>query len=223
MLLGSNSIELTECLSGARRGRASHRLPRLGDCYKESAALDFEASSYVDGEMARIRRMRNCERQEIKDLIARLDYEDQAFWRKNARTLEECIARSKGIEISTQIKGNNVILVAEEKGTIVGLCWCTIVDQGIDRQAEITEFYVKSEFRGRGIGKELINAARRVFIKEKIDVVFVWTHRDNKAVIGLYKRAGFKETDQLVMSLMPLEGRESTSRVHQLRGAEEDA
>lgn len=75
----------------------------------------------------------------------------------------------------------------------MGLCWCTIVDRGIDKQAEIAEFYVERRHRGKGIGKELIKAAKQLFINEHVEVAFVWTHHGNKAALKLYKDAGFKE------------------------------
>jgi ribosomal protein S18 acetylase RimI-like enzyme len=86
---------------------------------------------------------------------------------------------------------------------IVGLCWCTIVDRGVDKQGEVAEFYVESEFRGKGVGKELMAAAKQLFVDEQVVVAFVWTHHGNKAAIELYKNAGFKQVDQLVMTYVP--------------------
>lgn len=150
-----------------------------------------------------IREMKHAEEDKIRALIAKLSYEDQTFWRKQPKLLEEYIAESSRISISEEIKGKNVIFVAEEDGMIVGLCWCTIVDRGVDKQGEIAEFYVEKEFRGKGVGKELILAAKQLFINEQVVVAFVWTHHGNKAAIELYKNAGFKEADQLVMAYVP--------------------
>jgi putative acetyltransferase len=113
------------------------------------------------------------------------------------------------MRISEKVEGKNVIFVAEEEGNLVGLCWCTIVDRGIDKQAEIAEFYVGDEYRGKGLGKELLEAAKQLFINEGVEAAFVWTHHGNEAAIRLYKDAGFKEVDQLVMALV-LSGNEIT-------------
>lgn len=86
---------------------------------------------------------------------------------------------------------------------VIGLCWCTIVDRGVDKQGELVEFYVEREFRGRGIGKELITVAKQLFINEQVEVAFAWTHHGNNAAIKLYENAGFKEVDQLVMAFVP--------------------
>lgn len=149
-----------------------------------------------------IRRMKNGEENTIRELIAKLSYEDQVFWREQPKTLEEYMVESSRIHVSEEIKGKNVVFVAEENGMIVGLCWCTLVDQGVDKQAEIVEFYVEKEFRGKDIGKELIAAAKQLFINEHVGVAFIWTHQGNKAAIEFYKNAVFKEVDQLVMALV---------------------
>jgi len=150
-----------------------------------------------------IRRVKLGEEDKVRALIAKLDYEDQTYWRKQTKTLEECQAESSRIPISEEVKGKSVILIAEEDGAIVGLCWCTAVDRGVDKQGEIAEFYVEREYRGRGLGKELLAAAKELFISEQVGVAFAWTHHGNEAAIKLYKDAGFKEVDQLVMAFIP--------------------
>jgi len=150
-----------------------------------------------------IRQMKHEEEDKVRALIAKLSYEDQVFWRGQTKSMEEYLVESSRIPTGEEIKGRNVILVAEEDGGIVGLCWCTIVDRGIDRQGELTEFYVEREFRGKGVGNELLAAAKRLFTNEQVGVAFVWTHHGNKDAIKLYKNAGFKEVDQLVMAFVP--------------------
>lgn len=150
-----------------------------------------------------IRQMKYGEEDQVREVIAKLSYEDQTLWRMQMKSLEEYQTESSRIPVSEEIRGRNAIFVAEENGTIVGLCWCTIVDRGIDKQAEIAEFYVEKEYRGKGLGKELLTAAKQLFVDERVEVVFIWTHHDNKAAIELYKNAGFKEVDQLVMAFVP--------------------
>jgi len=150
-----------------------------------------------------IRQMKHGEEDTVRTLLAELSYEGQTLWRKKLKPLEEYLVETSRISVSEEIKGKNVIFVAEEDGTLVGLCWCTIVDRGVDRQAEIAEFYVEKEYRGKGIGRGLLTAAKQLFANEKVEVAFAWTHYDNKEAIGLYKKAGFKEVDQLVMAFVP--------------------
>ena len=150
-----------------------------------------------------IREMKHGEEDRVRAILAKLDYEDQVFHREQAKSVEQCLAESSNVSITKRIEGKNVVFVAEEDGKVVGLCWCTVVDRGVDKQGEIAEFYVEEGFRGKGIGNELIAAAKQFFINEKVTVAFVWTHRGNESAIELYKNAGFKEVDQLVMAFAP--------------------
>lgn len=149
-----------------------------------------------------IREMKLGEEDKVRALIAKLSYEDQTFWCKQTKPLEEYLVESSRIRVSKKVKGENVIFVAEEDGVTMGLCWCTIVDRGVDKQGEVVEFYIEKEYRGKGIAKELITAAKQLFINEQVGVAFAWTHHGNKAAIKIYKNAGFKKVDQLVMALV---------------------
>lgn len=150
-----------------------------------------------------IRPMKLGEEDKVRRIIAELSYENQTFWRKQTKPLKEYLEECSKMPVSVEIEGKNVIFVAEENDKIIGLCWCTIVDRGIDRQGEIAEFYVEREYRSKGIGRELIEAAKRFFVSEKTEVVFVWTHHGNEASIRLYRSVGFKEVTQLVMAFKP--------------------
>jgi GNAT superfamily N-acetyltransferase len=150
-----------------------------------------------------IRHMRHGEEDEVRILLAKLSFEDQTLWRKQARPLKEYLAEAGGIPMCEEVQGKNVIFVAEEDGKIAGFCWCTIVDRGVDKQAEIAEFYVEKEHRGKGLGRELLTAAKQLFAIEEVEVAFVWTHKGNKEAIELYRNAGFKKVDQLVMAFVP--------------------
>jgi len=150
-----------------------------------------------------IREMRKGEEHSVRTLLAKLDYEDQILWHKGLKSFEECLQKSNAIPISRMIKGKNAIFVADECDKIIGFCWCTVVDRGVDKQGEIAEFYLEKDFRGRGIGRDLIAVAKQFFIDEKVEVAFVWTHHGNQTAIELYKNAGFKEITQLVMVFIP--------------------
>jgi ribosomal protein S18 acetylase RimI-like enzyme len=150
-----------------------------------------------------IRIMKSREEDKIREFIAKLSFEDQTLWHKETKPLEEYLAKTSKMRIGEKLDGKSVIFVAEEDGKTVGMCWCTIVNRGVDKQGELAEFYVEKEYRGKGIGKELVNAAKQLFIDEHVEVAFVWTHHGNTAAIELYKNAGFKEVTQLVMAFVP--------------------
>jgi len=89
------------------------------------------------------------EEDEVRRLLAELSFEDQTLWRKEAKPFLECLEKYSRVPISRAVDGKNAIFIAEEEGKIIGLCWCTLVDRGIDRQGEISEFYIKEEHRGK--------------------------------------------------------------------------
>jgi len=70
---------------------------------------------------------------------------DQTFWQKQTELPEESLAESRRIRVNEEIEGKNVIFIAEENGTLVGLCWCTIVGRGVNKQGEVAGFYVESD------------------------------------------------------------------------------
>jgi ribosomal protein S18 acetylase RimI-like enzyme len=146
--------------------------------------------------------MRHGEEDRVRELLARLEYEDQFLWKKRTKPLSEYMAKRSGIPVRKRIEGKNVILVAEENGMIAGLCWITIVDRGVDKQGEIAEFFVEKDYRCRGVGRELLTAAKQLFIDEQVQVAFVWTHRENEAAIRLFENAGFKRVTQVVMAFV---------------------
>jgi ribosomal protein S18 acetylase RimI-like enzyme len=149
-----------------------------------------------------IRHIKPHEENEVRRLLAQLSYEDQSYWAPRAKPFREYARKYRKVSVRERISGKNAILVSEQNGKLVGLCWCTVVDRGIDKQGEIAEFYVKQEYRGRGIGEELIEAAKQFFIDERAEVAFVWTHQRNKAAVRLYKKAGFKKVTQTVMAFV---------------------
>jgi len=114
-----------------------------------------------------IREMEKVEEGYVRTLIAKLDYEDQTLWRKQPKVFEECLRKSSALSIGRKIEGKSAIFVAEEDSKIVGLCWCIVVDRGVDRQGEIAEFYVEKDFRNRCIGKDLVTAAKQFLSMRK--------------------------------------------------------
>lgn len=146
-----------------------------------------------------IREMRLGEEDTIRNLLAKWDFEEQMEPRhRQIKSFEELLAEKKKLEISTQVMAKNVIFVAEFNKAIVGLCWCTIVDNGLSKEGEIEEFFVMPEYRGKSIGVELLRAATNLFKEEEVEVAFVWTLKERKAAIKAYRKAGFKKCQEPV-------------------------
>jgi ribosomal protein S18 acetylase RimI-like enzyme len=102
--------------------------------------------------------------------------------------------------------GENRILVAREgeSGAVVGVCWCVLFDPGTGLEGEVAELYVSPSHRGRGIAGMLLREAMALFTSRSVTFVCVWTRDDNPAAMAAYRRAGFGETEQKVLTWLPL-------------------
>lgn len=74
--------------------------------------------------------------------------------------------------------------VAREKGEIIGFCALYIYTPKL---AEIRSLIVRSDFQGRGIGKELVNLVMQEGITLGVREFLVLTYRDH-----FFKRLGFE-------------------------------
>jgi ribosomal protein S18 acetylase RimI-like enzyme len=106
-----------------------------------------------------------------------------------------------------QFAGENVIFAARYSGQLVGLCWCVLFDPGTGLEGEVAEVYVEPGFRGRGIGRALLQRAVQLFRERSVTFAAVWTRENNPHAIRIYEEAGFRRTEQLVLTWLPLPGR----------------
>ncbi|MGQ9691117.1 MAG: GNAT family N-acetyltransferase [Thermoproteota archaeon] len=63
---------------------------------------------------------------------------------------------------------------------------------------QIQNLIVKEEFRGRGVGRELLKTAIKISEKNGYPELHVWAEKKNKHAISLYKKLGFKRESILL-------------------------
>ena len=68
------------------------------------------------------------------------------------------------------------------------------------RDAFIDELYVVPEYRGRGIGSNVMRIVEDACRELGVRAVHLEVERDNPAARALYLRFGFKEHDRLLMT-----------------------
>jgi ribosomal protein S18 acetylase RimI-like enzyme len=101
--------------------------------------------------------------------------------------------------------GENRVFVARDAGgAALGVCWCVLFDPGTGLEGEVAEVYVRPETRGRGLGTRLLREAMALFRERQVTFACVWTRDDNPAAMAAYRRAGFGETEQKVLTWLPL-------------------
>ncbi len=102
--------------------------------------------------------------------------------------------------------GENVVFGAWRTGRrLCGLCWCVLFDPGTGLEGEVAELYVDPEYRDRGLGARLLQEAMTLFKERQVTFACVWTRAANPAAVRLYEGAGFKATEQMVLTWLPLE------------------
>lgn len=100
-------------------------------------------------------------------------------------------------------QGQNHIFAAKEDGRILGFCWCLLFEPGTGLEGEVAELYVVPDARGQGVASQLVKEAVALFAKHRVSFACVWTRESNAAAVSAYRRAGFRPTDQLVLTWYP--------------------
>lgn len=108
---------------------------------------------------------------------------------------------------ASRFLGENVILAARTGERLVGLCWCVLFDPGTGLEGEVAEVYVEPECRSKGLGARLLRQAVELFRERNVTFACVWTRDSNPQAVRLYEEAGFRRTEQLVLTWLPLPGR----------------
>lgn len=114
-------------------------------------------------------------------------------------------AERKRVEIDADIdqEPEGVLVAEDEEGTVVGYITTTTDEtSGIGR---IPNLAVAPGQQGKGIGKQLINAALDRFEAAGMDLVKIETLATNEAGGALYPRFGFQEIVRQIHYIMRME------------------
>jgi len=96
--------------------------------------------------------------------------------------------KPRKIKIGTAT-AKNIVLTAREKDDVAGVCWIFVSDDGLERTAEIKHLFVKENYRNSEVGTKLLNEAKEILKKEKIEIVMVDTPIDEAK--QFYEQQGF--------------------------------
>ncbi len=138
----------------------------------------------------------------VRPLLLDLLVEDQRHYRHGTAAREDIDHDLLGA-IRPGFEGENILLVVRDEGEPVALCWCVIFDPGTGREGEVAEVYVRPDHRGRGLARQLLKAAVDIFRQRAVTFAAVWTHGSNQAALRLYHDAGFRPTEQVVLTWLP--------------------
>ena len=127
--------------------------------------------------------------------------QDDVTLRKNFKTIQKR-AISKDMK-----KRKNAFFVAEEKGELAGfISGCIQEDPPVvveREKGQIWAFYVKEEFRGRGIGKKLFAEMKKWFRKKKVKTARLYVVKCNVGAKRMYEKLGFEpaKVEQLILKM----------------------
>ena len=156
----------------------------------------------MDGDGVRIDQMEPADGGAVRDLLVALTLEEQGHFDHPQETAEEVAQR---LRVSATFAGENRYLVArDEAGAAIGLCWVAFFDPGNGLEAEIAELYVRPDARARGVATRLVSAAMDLIRSRGVTFASVWTRPDNEAALAVYRAAGFRPTEQTVLTWLPL-------------------
>ena len=139
----------------------------------------------------------------VAPLLTDLYESEQSHFTDHPQLSRDLLARQAARPISPSFSGENLIFGAWDSRRLVGFCWCVLFDPGNGLEGEIAELYVAPGWRAKGLGAQLVARAVALFAERRVTFASVWTRSDNPAATAAYRRAGFVETSQLVMTWYP--------------------
>jgi ribosomal protein S18 acetylase RimI-like enzyme len=139
----------------------------------------------------------------VRRLLVDLALEEQDKYDHPRQTREQIDGGMPPLRGS--FSGENRIFIARDaSGAALGVCWCVLFDPGTGLEGEVAELYVDPAARGRGIAGLLLREAMQLFRRRQVTFACVWTRDDNPAAMAAYRRAGFGETEQKVLTWLPI-------------------
>jgi ribosomal-protein-alanine acetyltransferase len=88
-------------------------------------------------------------------------------------------------------KGNATLLVDEEAGKVRG--YALVLYKERSQGARLYSIVVGREFRGLGLGRELLKAAEKDALQNGCSTMRLEVRKDNPTAVGLYRRHGYAE------------------------------
>ncbi len=138
----------------------------------------------------------------VRPLLLRLYVEEQPHFVDHPPLTEQELADDMA-QVTGRFEGENVVLAVRDGDQLAGFCWCVLFDPGTGLEGEVAELFVDAGHRGQGIARALVRSAVRLFRDRGVTLGYVWTRPDNGPAVQLYRAAGFRDNQQLVLTWYP--------------------
>lgn len=115
---------------------------------------------------------------------------------------------NKGAEYFTKIISGEkgVCFVAEDNDAIIGYlagCKCNDNECMLAPRAEVENMFVREDYRGKGVGTQLIQAFFDWSKGQGINHVLVGAYTKNEPAVAFYKKQGFKPHVTMLEKILP--------------------
>lgn len=107
---------------------------------------------------------------------------------------EECRKELEEQDNYTYIKnGGNFWIAVNENDDVVGTM---ALRKHSDDEMELKKLYVRSDYRGKGLSKELYGKVMDVSKEKKVQRIFLGTYNKLETAVNFYKKRGFELYDE---------------------------
>lgn len=148
-----------------------------------------------------IRNYESSDKEELRQLVIESNLYQKGSLEKESLDTEK--VKEQTLDIFDGVlkhSDDQQYIVAEEDGKLVGFVLVEVSEMYVGR-GSIDDLYIQSEYRGKGIGKALLQAAFDWLKGKGAKKVGLGVHKSNDVAIKLYKSMGFEEEPETYLSL----------------------
>ena len=137
--------------------------------------------------MYKIKEFENRYNEEVNKFIISVFVEEYGF--------EECRKELEEQNNNEYIQnGGELWIAVDEEDNVIGTIG---LKKHNDREVELKKLYVRKDYRGKGLSKELYNIMLEKSKHDKFDRIFLGTYDKLETAINFYLKRGFSPIDEL--------------------------
>lgn len=137
--------------------------------------------------MYKIKEFEDRYNEKVNDFIISIFVEEYGF--------EECrkeLERQNNYEYIE--KGGNLWIALDDDDNVIGTI---ALIKHSDEDAELKKLYVRKDYRGKGLSKELYSRVMEITKQQEFNRIFLGTYEKLENAVNFYLRRGFKRIDEL--------------------------
>jgi ribosomal protein S18 acetylase RimI-like enzyme len=102
--------------------------------------------------------------------------------------------QAQRLRVAARRPMENGIFILDDDGTLAGFIWVAVRMDLQGTYGSIDQVYLKPEYRRRGLGALLMNAAHDYIQRQGLDLARLYVTCDNFDAVSLYRRMGYRVT-----------------------------